>query len=383
MKKTLFMILAVLLTAACQQERTFTVEGTISGAGDSTLYLYNRSLTGIVLIDSVKLPADGKFSFSPLAPVGGPDLYVLRVGNQWLNLAVDSTETITITASLDDLSQGYSVSGSESSEMVRRLSVMHSRLQQQVFAVEQNTTLIGQPMLDSLRTLIAAYKDSVAKGYIYDAPQTSYAYFALSQTLNHLYWRTSPIFEMGDSVDDRAYRAVATCWKQYYPESERAQQLYNMVERDITNSRIAAARRQQSIDEDKIVFSDLIDLSLPDPNGRMRTLSELKGMVVILDFHLFSTPESGARILKLRELYNRYHDRGLEIYQVSADQDEHLWRQAVSSLPWVSVYDPSLSSCNSYNVQELPEFFLIDRQNALQFRSSMITNLEAEIERML
>ena len=132
-----------------------------------------------------------------------------------------------------------------------------------------------------------------------------------------------------------------------------------------------------------MVVSDLIDLNLPDVNGRRHTLSELRGQVVLLDFHLFSTPESGARILKLRELYDKYHARGLEVYQVSIDQDEHLWKQAVEALPWIAVYDPDGESCVRYNVQTLPEFFLIDRQNALQKRSSQMDDVEKEIQRLL
>jgi peroxiredoxin len=383
MKKLVFAMMGLLAMTACQKGSTFTVEGTIEGAKDSTLYLYNRSLSGIVLLDSVVLDADGDFRFSPQAPVGGPDLYVLRVNNQWLNLAIDSTETVTVKAKMPGMAQNYTVSGSEDCVKLRELALMHSQLQERVFQVEQNTQLMGQTMVDSLNAMLRQYKDEVTLNYIFQAPQSAYAYFALSQTLNHLYWSTAPIFQLNDSLDGRAYRAVATCWKEYYPESERAQQLYNMVERDITSSRIAAARRQQLQEEDKIVVSDIIDLQLPDLQGHLRTLSELRGKVVLLDFHLFSLPESGARILKLRELYDRYHDRGLEIYQVSIDPDEHFWKQAVTSLPWISVYDPEGESCISYNVQAVPEFFLIDRNNALQKRSSQIEDLDRELESLL
>lgn len=383
MRKTVFMLAAILVTGACQKQRTFTIEGYIDGAKDSVIYLYNRSLTGIVLLDSARADDGGKFSISAPAPTTGPDLYVLRLGSQWLNLAIDSTETIGIKASLPGMAANYSVSGSEACEKIRQLQQMHSQLQQHVFEVEQNTALMGETMIDSLQRLIRQYKDSVITGYIFQAPQSAYAYYALSQTLNHLYWRTSNIFELGDSLDDRAYRAVATCWKEYYPESERAQQLYNMVERDINNSRIAAARQQRLIEEEKLVVSDIIDLQLPDINGKERTLSELRGQVVLLDFHLFATPESAARILKLRELYDRYHQQGLEIYQVSVDQDEHLWKQAVEALPWIAVYDPAGSSCARYNVHELPDFYLIDRNNALQKRSWQMDDVEEEIKRLL
>lgn len=383
MKKFVFASLCVLLLASCQKGRNFTIEGTIEGAKDSTLYLYNRSLTGIVLLDSARLGSDGSFSFSAEAPVGGPDLYVLRLSSQWVNLSIDSTETVTLKAKWPGMAQNYTVSGSENCEQIRQLALMHSQLQQRVFAVEQDTRLLGQTMTDSLMHMLRQYKDSVIMNYIFREPQSAYAYFALSQTLSHLYWPASSVFAMSDSLDGRAYRAVATCWQQYYPQSERAQQLYNMVEREITSSRVAAARQQRILEEDKVVVSDLIDLNLPDVNGRRHTLSELRGQVVLLDFHLFSTPESGARILKLRELYDKYHARGLEVYQVSIDQDEHLWKQAVEALPWIAVYDPDGESCVRYNVQTLPEFFLIDRQNALQKRSSQMDDVEKEIQRLL
>ena len=383
MKKFVFASLCVLLLASCQKGRNFTIEGTIEGAKDSTVYLYNRSLTGIVLLDSARLGSDGSFSFSAEAPVGGPDLYVLRLSSQWVNLSIDSTETVTLKAKWPGMAQNYTVSGSENCEQIRQLALMHSQLQQRVFAVEQDTRLLGQTMTDSLMHMLRQYKDSVIMNYIFREPQSAYAYFALSQTLSHLYWPASSVFAMSDSLDGRAYRAVATCWQQYYPQSERAQQLYNMVEREITSSRVAAARQQRILEEDKVVVSDLIDLNLPDVNGRRHTLSELRGQVVLLDFHHFSTPESGARILKLRELYDKYHARGLEVYQVSIDQDEHLWKQAVEALPWIAVYDPDGESCVRYNVQTLPEFFLIDRQNALQKRSSQMDDVEKEIQRLL
>jgi peroxiredoxin len=381
MKKTALFAVALLAAIGCERQPSFTLEGTISGAEDSILYLYNRSMTGIVLLDSQRLGSDGEYSFSQPSPVG-PDLYVLRLSNQIINFAADSTETITINGSMPGLASNYSVSGSNSSEKIRQLSQMHAQLQQRVFDVEQNPALMGQPMLDSLKNMIRQYKDSVLMNYIFFEPQSAYAYFALSQTLSHVYWRPSHIFEMGDSLDDRAYRAVATCWSQYYPESSRAQQLYNMVERDINNSRIVQARQQQ-LNNEQIVVSSIIDLNLPDINGQMRSLSELQGKVVLLDFHLFSAPESGERILKLRTLYNQYHERGLEIYQVSMDQDEHLWKQAVSQLPWVTVYDPSGTSLTRYNVQEVPEFFTISRSNELQKRSTQISDIDAEIERLL
>ena len=88
----------------------------------------------------------------------------------------------------------------------------------------------------------------------------------------------------------------------------------------------------------------------------------------------------------LRELYSKYHEQGLEIYQVDLDGNEHYWKQQTSQLPWISVFDASgINSRNLalYNVQQVPEYFLIDRENNLVSRSQQIEDLEKAIEALL
>ena len=69
----------------------------------------------------------------------------------------------------------------------------------------------------------------------------------------------------------------------------------------------------------EVATSGLIDIALTDHRGVLRKLTDLKGKVVMLDFHIFASKQSTERIMALRELYNKYHDRGFEIYQVSLD----------------------------------------------------------------
>ena len=143
---------------------------------------------------------------------------------------------------------------------------------------------------------------------------------------------------------------------------------------------------KQGIDPSRITVSNIIDVTLLDNKGKARSLTDLKGSVVLLDFHVFGKKESTKRIMKLREIYDKYHDRGLEIYQVSLDPDEHFWKTQTAALPWISVRDPQgLNSRNlsSYNVQSLPTFFLVDRSNVLYKRDAQIQDLDAEIQKLL
>ena len=119
--------MAVIFLASCGGKK-FHVNGNITEAKDSMLYFENMSLDGPVAIDSVKLSADGSFSFSDDAPTA-PEFYRLRIANQIINLSVDSTETITVKASYPKMSTGYTVSGSEECATIKDLAIKQINLQ--------------------------------------------------------------------------------------------------------------------------------------------------------------------------------------------------------------------------------------------------------------
>ena len=133
-------------------------------------------------------------------------------------------------------------------------------------------------------------------------------------------------------------------------------------------------------------MNGIIELALQDNKGVTRKLTDLKGKVVLLDFHLFAGEQSTKRIMMLRELYNKYHAAGFEIYQVSVDPDEHFWKTSTAALPWISVRDENGiqgASVAKYNVQSIPTFFLIDRSNTLRSRDVQIKDLDAAIKALL
>ena len=332
MKKTSWMILAAAaMLAACSNKNTFTIEGHIDGAQDSVLYLHHMGVTKAEVIDSVKLDESGDFCFEEAAPQA-PDFYVLRIANQIVNLSIDSTETVSVKAKYPGMATNYEVEGSVNCQKIKELALKQQALQERIIALDRNLSMGQQWAADSLEHMINAYKEEVKKDYIFQAPNEAYAYFALFQSVG--IWN---IFDKSNPQDLKVFGAVATSWETFYPESERTKNLRSMTLKSMNDNRQAVARQQRALNSDIVVESGVVDLSLPDKNGKTRTLTELKGKVVLLDFHSFGLKDSAARILALRDLYNKYHAQGLEIYQVSFDGDKHFWRQSVDALPWISV----------------------------------------------
>ena len=380
MKKFLICAIAVLGMVSCGQNK-FHVEGAITNAKDSVLYFENIGLAGSELLDSVKLGEDGEFCFAG-EQTDAPEFYRLRIRDQIISLSIDSTETVTIKAQYPQMASQYEVSGSENCQKIKELALLQMDLQQRALKVSRDETLSVDQLNDSILSMIKAYKEDVKKRYIFDNPGKPYAYFALFQTMGNML-----LFNPRSDRDDiKAFAAVATSWDTYWPEAERGRNLHNIAIEGMKTVRTIEAENNQTIDASKVQEAGLIDIALRDNQGQVRHLTDLKGKVVLLDFHMFSMDESPARILLLRELYNKYHAQGFEVYQISLDGDEHFWKQQTAALPWISVRDEkgvNSSTLSLYNIQGIPEYFLIDRGNNVVGRTQTIKDLEQEIKKLL
>ena len=387
MKKTISSLMTLLVAAlvitSCGGGK-FHVKGNITKAKDSVLYFENMSLDGPVAIDSVKLSESGEFSFSDDAP-DAPEFYRLRIANQIINLSVDSTETITVKADYPRMSTGYTVEGSEQCNVIKDLGLKQINLQAFVMGIENNPAIGYDAVEDTIVKTIEKYKEYIKLNYIYKQPMKASSYFALFQTIGNRL-----IFNPRQSKEDiKAFAAVATSWDTYYPNSLRGKNLHNIAIEGMKNVRILEnklAASQRGIDPSKVNVSNIIEIALADNHGNQRRLTDMKGRVVLLDFHVFGAEGSTQRIMKLREIYNKYHSKGLEIFQVSFDPDEHFWKTQTAALPWICVHDDAAMNSNLltlYNIQQLPTFFLVDKSNVLYKRDAQIKNLDAEIQSLL
>lgn len=380
-------MVAALAFTSCNNKK-FHITGNITEATDSMLYLENLSLNGPVKIDSVKLGEDGAFAFDENAMDSiTPEFYRLRIANQSINLSIDSTETVKVKASYPQMSYKYEVEGSENCSKIKELSIKQMILQNNINAITKSPNM----GIDSVDVIVArmldGYKQDIKVNYIFKEPMKASSYYALFQTIQ-LGNVNSLIFNPRNNKDDvRVFAAVATSWDTYYPGAERGKNLHNIAIEGMKDIRIIENQRaQQQIDASKVSVNGCIDLAMEDSKGQVRRLTDLKGKVVLLDFHLFASSESTKRIMMLRELYNKYHAAGLEIYQVSVDPNEHFWKTATAALPWICVRDEGGiqgQSLQLYNVQSIPTFFLIDRSNTLKARDAQIKDIDEAIKNLL
>ena len=372
--------LCMFFFSACNNSSDFIVKGVVAGADGQLMYLENVGISNVVTLDSIKLAPGGKFKFTEKRPEY-PDFYRLRLNNQLINFAVDSTETISFVADAGTFATSYSVEGSENSKAIKAITLAQLDANQAISRLrkEYEDKMISDTTY-RMKVLAAAdaYKE-VARKYIYSAPMSTAAYFALFQQIDGLLF-----FDLYDRKDVKAYGAVATSYNHTYPESPRSKHLYNL-----TLQSMKVLRAQRPVDYSNVETKEIsfLDIELPDVRGEVVKLSTVApGKVVLINFTAYQTEWSPALNMALGELYTKYHDQELEIYQVSLDSDFHFLRNGASNLPWVTVHDPqSVYSqvAGLYNVKQLPALFILDRKGNLVKRVEDVKKLEADVKAVL
>lgn len=357
---------------------SFTINGTISNAEGKVLYLANESLGGTIILDSAKIGNDGKFEFMQPKPETF-EFYIVGFRNGTpAVIAVDSTETITLKADAGKFAE-YTLENSPQSDNIKEMSELTKAVEKQIAGMKPDASYLSRKA-----ALLKEFKENMAKQYIIPAPYTASAYFTLWLTI-----KGEPIFKpLSERADSKCYAAVATSMKLKFPGTQRTKHVCSIAEEGMRATRPINMQDVEQLEAmtSTASTSDIFEINLPNRDGDSIRLSSLKEKVVILDFTLYEYSKLKMRNIDLRELYDRYNSKGLEIYQISLDSREHFWQQEALGLPWTCVRDGRGSDSPylaNFNVQSIPTYYLINRKGEIVMRDTQIEDISKEIARLL
>lgn len=353
----LLIILALPFLDSCNRDR-FTISGTLDNAKDSLLLLEKPDFTGNwVVIDSVRLAGSGKFAFHSDA-LPSSEIFRLSIGNRYIYVPVDSTQTITVDADAADFGTAFTLSGSADAEKMQKFESTLSR---------SYSTLTG----DETKS---AFKRRLFSEFLQNNHGSIVGYYILTKTIGN-----KPLFNPLDPVDYKYFAAVATDFRQFAPEDPRCK-LLEEITIEAMRRRNADKGLQRVVEAEEL---NLLEIALPDENGVERRLSEIaaQGRPTVVVFSLMNEPESPEVNRALADLYRRFNG-GINIYHVSLDSDLHAWREAAANLPWTTVIDmagPQSAAALTYNVNRLPAYFIYDSAGHLVNGTDDVTAIPSMI----
>lgn len=390
-------VAAFLMSGCTDHKGTVTIEGIVDNAKGEKMVLMHLSGNNPVLVDTLRIGDNGKFKFTPKVEKGGPDFFCLILNDQIIPVISDTLQTtIRLQSNKEKFATDYVVEDELNTSFKQAINLgAYFRRSLIDLSNDRNAGKLSQKVFsDSLTTIINDYKQKALKDYIYADPSSPISYYLLFETVSGMM-----IFDPIDAQDSRAFGAVANLWNTIYPKSPRTTYLTQRAyegQAARRQMRIQQAAADSLVQNTNLIETTYIDLDLIDKTDHHTPLSSVngKGDVVLLDFTAYYTEASVAHNMMLQKMYEKYHNRGLQIYQVCLDFDENFWKVSANNVPWIVVRDRDVlydeqariqysPSASLYNVTTIPTVFIMDREGGAKARIEDDSQLDVAISKVL
>ena len=319
------------LSCGNKNNDSFQIKGKLTNSAGEFISLVNVNSNQPKTIDSAKVDENGEFIFTKKVPEKG--FYSLQISvSNYATIIADSTEKITIEGDAKHLSESCKASGSKDSELFSVFNSSTKKTFKEMEAVRMQQ--------DSIRRVFEAYMNTTKD----------------SITVNAFSKSLEPIF---NSYSDK-YRKLA---------DEVSVYIKKFIDENTSSFACLAAVQMLNPDKDIVYFSKVADaltakyptietlkgfkayvdgekrlsvgmpapeITMNDKDGMPLSLSSMKGKVVIVDFWASWCKPCRAENPFVVSLYNKYKDKGLDIFSVSLDFKKDAWLGAIAQdkLTW-------------------------------------------------
>lgn len=359
---TLLITFFSMLLYSCSDDIAgFKISGKVAGGKGKTIFLAFENK-----IDSIIIDSDNEFTFK--GSLEEPDfcnLYLDRLNP--ILLFIDSLNNIQIQIETDaeKFATNYTIKGSKTSEQIKELQAKLYTTFVNVKNLYNNTVgYKDSSKTDSVHTLFVKKSNELVNqhrqqilAFIKKNPTS----FACLPAIYQAFDSRTPVFTY--EMDAPYYLLIDSALMKTHPNSKHTKEFHSQL--IILQKKYQDEHQQQN--QLNLKKNDLApDFTLPTNKGGVFTLSQLHGKYVLLDFWASWCAPCRAANPTLINVYKQFHSKGLQVVQVSLDNNKNQWLQAIEKdelQPWIHVSDLKYWDspvAKLYGVQAIPSNFLID-----------------------
>ena len=365
MKKIALFAAAGLMTlAACQENVSYTINGTVADAADGE-YVYLRSYKGrgFETLDSAVVKG-GKFQM-----VGTPDsvptpkmVIYSGTGTNFSTMVFLEKGQIAVNLAKEN----SSVAGTADNEALHAFMTEYRRQN-----IAMNETYMS---MRKNKDLTDAQRDSI--GEILNKMNDEMQSYILEQTKTHVsnafgaYLLTS----MGSGMEIEDLSKLLPQVQEPFASTEAMKHLKSYVDNSLKT----------------VVGKKFIDFSMNDPEGKTVKLSDFvgKGKYTLIDFWASWCGPCRGEMPNVVAAYKKFHDKGFDIVGVSLDSDADKWKGAIKDLNMTWNHMSDLKGWKSegaglYGVRGIPATVLVDQEGTIIARNLRGEELHKKLGELL
>lgn len=342
------------------------IEGRIKGAEGQMVVLQRYVNNKPVDMDSSVVAQDGSFRIEPgfAMPL---DYYglSLRPANEFMILLADSSENVLVDAELGKFQNHSTVKGSPNTELLHDFYRSIEDFDKRIDAAQKSAMEARQEGEDpgpfqSEATKLTRERRQYCSQFLRDKSPSPAILAALS--------------ELNINIDLQSFEKAYTELKGNFGHSQYHKLVGDQIRlhkqqaalREKAEAQNAQAQQQQGKGGLIQVGQVAPNIQMKDPKGTTRSLEELRGKYVLIDFWASWCAPCRRENPNVVKLYNKYKGKGFDIFSVSLDnsadrwvaaiqQDNLLWPAHVSDLQgWKN------EAAKLYGVSSIPQTVLLD-----------------------
>ena len=350
--KSIMLMAAAAAMAACTTGAK--IDGTVETAPSSEVIVKLLDVNRYQVLDTVATDASGRFSYKVEVEKGQPEfIYLFYKDTKIASLLLEAGDKVDVKA---DTLGNFAVEGSEESLKLAAVEKDHADAYGRLAAIASKL----EKAADAEE--VAALNRQISKEYV-DYYRNCVKYvLANSKSLTAVpvlyqnFGADLPVF--AQNTDAIHFMNVSDSLAAVYPESKYVKALKKEAERRYGYLELEARLQ----DAQEVGFPDIV---LPDINAQKIKLSEVDSKVIMVYF--WTVNDAAQKMFNLdflKSIYDDYHKKGFEIYQIALDPDKTQWAQVVKqqNLPWINVSDALGADSpyvTLYNLAALPAAFII------------------------